>query len=40
MSTRRGMGSAGAMLRRPDDELPQADGDHSLVSALTGGSLK
>jgi ParB family chromosome partitioning protein len=38
MGARRGMGSAGATLRRPVVEARSADGDHSLVLALTGSS--
>jgi ParB/RepB/Spo0J family partition protein len=36
MSSRRGMGSAGATLRRPTAEPQSADTDHSLVAALAG----
>jgi ParB family transcriptional regulator, chromosome partitioning protein len=36
MSSRRGMGSAGATLRRPAVEARRTDGDPSLVSALAG----
>jgi ParB-like nuclease domain len=36
MSSRRGMGSAGATLRRPAVEARRTGGDPSLVSALAG----
>jgi hypothetical protein len=36
MPSRRGMGLAGATLRRPTVETRGTDGDHSLVAALAG----